>query len=117
MTDENDTIFGKIIRGEAEADVVYEDEETMAFRDANPAAPEHILVVPKERLVNLFEADEEDAELLGRLMLTARNVAEEAGLEEDGFRLVVNNGAGVGQSVFHLHLHVLGGREFQWPPG
>ena len=117
MTDENDTVFGKIIRGEIDADVVYEDDETMAFRDMNPQAPSHILVVPKEHVVNLFDAEEDDAELLGKLMLTARKVAEQEGLEEDGFRLVINNGEGVGQSVFHLHMHVLGGRNFSWPPG
>jgi histidine triad (HIT) family protein len=117
MSEENDTIFGKIIRGDIDADIVYEDDETLAFRDANPAAPTHILVVPKEHVVNLFDAEDQHQALLGKLMLTAREVAEQEGLEEDGFRLVVNNGEGVGQSVFHLHLHILGGRSFSWPPG
>ena len=116
MTDESD-VFCKIVDGDIDAEVVYEDDYCKAFRDMNPQAPTHILVVPREHVTNLFEADQEDAELLGRLMLAARTVAEQEGLEEDGFRLVVNNGAGVGQSVFHLHLHVLGGRSFQWPPG
>lgn len=115
--DDGDTPFCQIVRGEIDADVVYEDDDCMAFRDMNPQAPTHVLVVPKTHVVNLFDADEEDAELLGRLMLAAREVAEQEGLDEDGFRLVVNNGAGVGQSVFHLHLHVLGGRSFDWPPG
>lgn len=117
MTDQGDTVFCKIVRGEVDADVVYEDDHCLAFRDMNPQAPTHVLVVPKTHITNLFDADEEDAELLGRLMLAAREVAEQEGLDEDGFRLVVNNKAGVGQSVFHLHLHVLGGRSFSWPPG
>ena len=117
MPEENDTVFGKIIRGEIPADKVYEDDDVLAFQDANPAAPVHILVIPKKHIVNAFDAEEEDAELLGKLMLTAADVAREQGLEDDGFRLVVNNGAGVGQTVFHLHVHVLGGRSFSWPPG
>ena len=117
MSEENPTIFGKIIRGEIPAEKVYEDDDVLAFKDINAAAPVHILVIPKRRVVNLLEASEEDQRLMGKVMLTARKVAIEAGLEEDGFRLVINNGAGVGQTVFHLHAHVLGGREFSWPPG
>ena len=117
MSEENDTVFGKIIRGELPADKVYEDDHVLAFKDLNPAAPVHCLVIPKKHLVNVADAEEEDAELLGRLLLAAKQVAEEQGLKEDGFRLVVNNGAGVGQTVFHLHVHVLGGRGFAWPPG
>lgn len=112
-----DDIFCKIARGEMETDKVYEDEWAVGFQDINAAAPTHILVIPKEHVVNLFDARDDDAELLGRLMLAARNVAREQGLEEDGFRLVINNGKGVGQSVFHIHLHVMGGRSFSWPPG
>ncbi len=117
MSDQGETVFCKIARGEMETDLVYEDEYCKAFEDMNPQAPTHILVIPKQHVTNLFDADERDAELLGRLMIAARQVAEQQGLEEDGFRLVVNNKEGVGQSVFHLHLHVLGGREFSWPPG
>lgn len=117
MPDQGDTVFCKIARGEVDSELVYEDEYCMAFEDMNPQAPTHILVIPKEHLTNLFDADEQNAELVGRLTVAARKVAEQEGLEEDGFRLVVNNGAGVGQSVDHLHLHVLGGREFSWPPG
>ena len=117
MAEENETIFGQIIRGEIPSEKVYEDDEVLAFKDVNPAAPVHILVIPKKHIVNVFDADEEDAELLGKLMLKAGQVAREQGLEDDGFRLVVNNGAAVGQSVFHLHVHVLGGRAFAWPPG
>ena len=115
MSDENDTIFGKILRGEIPCDKVYEDEHCLAFRDINAAAPTHVLVIPRKHIVNLFDAADDDAELLGHLLLAARNVAKQEGL--DDFRLAVNNGAGVGQSVFHLHLHVLGGRSFAWPPG
>ena len=117
MSDQNDTVFGKIIRGELPSDKVYEDDDVLAFKDLNPAAPVHILVIPKKHIVNAFDAEEEDAELLGKLILAAKKVAVDQGLEEDGFRLVINNGAGVGQSVFHIHAHVLGGRSFAWPPG
>jgi histidine triad (HIT) family protein len=113
----NDTVFGKIIRGELPSDKVYEDEDVLAFRDLHPAAPVHILVIPKKHVVDLFDAGEEDEALLGKLMLTAKKVAIQEGLKEGGFRLVINNGAGVGQTVFHIHLHVLGGRGFAWPPG
>ena len=110
-----DTIFGKIARGEAEADVVYEDDRAMAFRDLNPQAVVHLLVIPRKPIAKLSEAADEDADLLGHLMLVARRVAADAGLED--FRLVVNNGASAGQTVFHLHLHVIGGRSLTWPPG
>ncbi len=117
MSDTNDTVFGKIIRGELPSEKVYEDDDVLAFRDLHPAAPTHILVIPKKHIVDLFDAVEEDEALLGKLMLAARKVAIQEGLEEDGFRLVINNGAGVGQTVFHIHVHVLGGRSFSWPPG
>lgn len=116
MTEERD-IFCKIVDGDIPSDKVYEDEEVYAFKDVNPAAPTHILVIPKEHIVSLWEAEEDQAELLGKLMLRARDVARDAGLEDDGFRLVINNGAGAGQSVFHIHLHVIGGRDLSWPPG
>lgn len=116
-TKTNDTIFGKIIAGELPCDLVYEDDSVMAFRDINPAAPVHILVIPKEHIVNLFDAEERHAEVLGKLMLAAAHVAREQGLEEDGFRVVMNNGAGAGQTVFHMHLHIIGGRALSWPPG
>jgi len=110
-----DTIFGRIARGELPAEVVYEDDRALAFRDVNPQAPTHILVIPRRPIERLAAAEESDASLLGHLMLVARRVAADEGLED--FRLVVNNGAGAGQSVFHLHLHVLGGRPMGWPPG
>jgi histidine triad (HIT) family protein len=110
-----DTIFGKIERGEASAEIIYEDDRALAFRDLNPAAPTHVLVIPRKPLETLAAAGEEDESLLGHLLLVANRVAEDAGLEN--FRVVINNGAGSGQTVFHLHVHVLGGRGFGWPPG
>lgn len=111
-----DTIFGKIARGEMDANIVYEDDMCLAFRDLYPAAPMHILVIPRKPIPRLWDAQEEDKALLGHLMLAANKVAEQEGLG-DKFRLVVNNGADAGQSVFHLHLHVIGGRSLKWPPG
>ncbi len=110
-----DTIFGKILRGEIPADRVYEDERALAFRDVNPQAPTHVLVIPKQPIARLSEAGEDDRDLLGHLLLVANRVAAQEGLSD--YRLVVNDGAGAGQSVFHLHLHVIGGRPFSWPPG
>jgi len=110
-----DTIFGKIERGEASAEVVYEDDRALAFRDLNPAAPTHLLVIPRKPLETLSTAGEEDESLLGHLLLVANRVAKDAELEN--YRVVINNGAGSGQTVFHLHVHVLGGRGFGWPPG
>ncbi|MCY0967380.1 histidine triad nucleotide-binding protein [Parathalassolituus penaei] len=112
----DDTIFGKIARGEAPAKIVYEDDLCLAFRDLYPAAPTHILVIPRKPIPRLCDATAEDQLLLGHLMLVANQVAEQEGLG-DKFRLVVNNGAEAGQSVFHLHLHVIGGRSLSWPPG
>lgn len=111
-----DTIFTQIINRQILADIVYEDEECLAFRDIHPQAPVHILVIPKQPIARLVEAGADDQALLGRLLLTANQVAREQGVG-DAFRLVVNNGAEAGQSVFHLHLHILGGRSFAWPPG
>lgn len=109
------TLFEKIIARLIPADIVYEDDVTLAFRDIHPQAPVHVLVVPKKALTQLDRAEDGDAELLGRCLLTANRVAALEGLTD--FRLVINNGAGAGQSVFHLHLHVLGGRGLSWPPG
>ena len=111
-----DNIFMKIIRREIPADIVYEDDHCLAFRDVNPQAPVHVLVIPKKPLARLNDAAAEDGTLLGHLMLAANRVATELGVG-DAYRLVVNNGAGVGQSVYHLHLHILAGRSFTWPPG
>ncbi|MDE0154109.1 MAG: histidine triad nucleotide-binding protein [Gammaproteobacteria bacterium] len=111
-----ETIFAKIIRREIPADIVYEDDRCLAFRDVNPQAPVHILVIPKQPIARLMDAVDDDESLLGHLLLTANKVAADEGIG-DAFRVAINNGAGVGQSVFHLHLHVLGGRSFTWPPG
>lgn len=110
-----DTPFGKIVRGEMKADLVYEDDLALAFRDIHPQAPTHILVIPRKPIPRLSAADDGDAALLGHLLGVARKVASQQGLAD--FRLVVNDGAGAGQTVFHLHVHLLGGRSFGWPPG
>ncbi len=111
----NETIFSKIIKREIPATIIYEDDLALAFRDVNPQAPVHFLVIPKQPIVKLSEATIEDQSLLGHLLLVANKVAAQEGLES--FRLVTNNGAEAGQSVFHLHIHVLGGRSLCWPPG
>lgn len=110
------TLFGKIIRREIPADIVYEDELCLAFRDINPQAPTHVLLIPKKEIDKLANAHSEDQALLGHLLLAAGKVAKQLGVS-DAFRLVVNNGAQAGQSVFHLHLHILAGRKLDWPPG
>ena len=111
------TIFDKIIAREIPASIVYEDEEVIAFRDVHPQAPVHVLIVPKKPLARIGEAGAEDAGLLGRLFLASRQVAEHAGIFESGYRLVVNHGKDAGESVPHLHIHLLGGRPLAWPPG
>lgn len=110
------TIFTKIINKEIPADIVYEDDLCLAFRDINPQAPVHILLIPKKKLAQLNDAGIEDQRLMGHLMLVAKMVAEQEGVAE-AFRLVMNNGAGAGQEIFHLHFHLLAGRSFTWPPG
>jgi histidine triad (HIT) family protein len=111
-----ETIFSKIIRGEIPCQKVYEDEDVFAFRDINPAAPVHILVVPKQYVRNLAEADQHP-ELMGKLIVAVAKIARAEGLEEGGYRVVSNINAGGGQSVFHLHWHIIGGRSLSWPPG
>jgi histidine triad (HIT) family protein len=110
------TIFSKIIAHEIPADIVYEDDLCLAFRDINPQAPIHLLLIPKQEISKLSDAKPDSQALLGHLLLAAAKIARELGIEE-AFRLVVNNGASAGQSVFHLHLHILGGRPFRWQPG
>lgn len=109
------TLFSKIIAGDIPSDRVYEDDQCIALRDINPAAPTHILVVPRREIPRLDAMSEADEPLVGHLMRVATLVAKQEGLGD--FRLVVNNGAGAGQTVFHLHLHVIGGRGLTWPPG
>lgn len=113
---EQDTLFSKIIRREIPADIVYEDDMALAFRDINPQAPIHILVIPKKPIPRLADAVPEDHALMGHLLLTVKRIAEQVGLE-NGYRVVINNGQEAGQTVFHLHLHILGGRQMEWPPG
>ena len=116
MSAPNDTIFGKIIRKEIPADIVYEDNLALAFRDVNPQAPVHILVIPKQAIAKLSDADSPDHALMGHLLLTAKRVAQQVGLT-NGYRIVINTGEEGGQTVDHLHLHILGGRSMTWPPG
>jgi len=111
-----DTIFGRIIRGEIPARIVHDDDRCLAFHDVAPQAPVHVLVIPKRPIASLADATEADADLLGHLVLVATQLARTLGLE-DGYRLVVNCGRDGGQSVDHLHVHLLGGRQMHWPPG
>ena len=112
----SETIFSKIINREIPADVVYEDDLSFAFRDINPQAPVHILIIPKKPIPKLNDAAISDQALLGHLMLVANKVADMEGVA-GAFRLVLNNGAGAGQEVMHMHFHLLAGRSFTWPPG
>ncbi len=112
-----ETLFTKIINRDIPADIIYEDDEMVAFKDINPQAPFHCLVVPKKVIPTVNDIREEDAPLIGRLFLTAKKLAADNGLSEDGYRLVFNCNRNAGQEVYHLHLHVLGGRTFRWPPG
>ena len=111
-----ETIFTKIINKEIPADIIYEDELALVFKDIQPQAPTHLLIIPKKPIPKLSDASPEDQELLGHLMLVAGEVSRMLELDET-FRLVTNNGANAGQSVFHLHLHLLSGRSLTWPPG
>lgn len=112
----SDTIFGKIINREIPANIVYEDDLVLAFKDINPQAPTHILVIPKKPIPRMSEATAEDKALMGHLLWIAKEVAETARLS-NGYRVVINNGTDGGQTVDHLHLHILGDRQMQWPPG
>lgn len=113
----SETIFSKIIRKEIPADVVFEDDEVLAFRDINPQAPTHILIIPKKPIPTLNDIEAEDAPLIGRLFLVAKRLAAELGFAEDGYRTVFNCNRQGGQEVYHLHLHLLAGRQMGWPPG
>lgn len=110
-------LFCNIVARTVPAQIVLENDDVVAFRDIRPAAPTHALVIPKRHIVGIHEAKPEDAAMLGQVLLAARNVAEQLGLAEGGYRLVVNQGPDAGQSVFHLHCHVIGGRTMAWPPG
>ena len=112
----NSCIFCRIVQGEAPARIVYQDEDVTAFHDRRPQAPVHILIVPNHHIVGVAQVEADDAAILGKLFVVARKLAEQEHVV-DGYRLVVNNGPLAGQSVFHLHVHLLGGRPLRWPPG
>jgi histidine triad (HIT) family protein len=109
-------VFCRIVEGDADARKVYETDTILAFHDRNPQAPTHILIIPKKHIARLVDVEAGDADLMGEMLVAARLIAEEQGVA-DGFRLVINNGVQAGQSVFHIHLHLLAGRPFHWPPG
>jgi histidine triad (HIT) family protein len=110
-------LFCRIIAGEIPADFIHRDDRTVVIRDTNPQAPTHMLVIPQEHIESLDDASQKNEALLGHLLRVGARVANAAGLGESGYRTVINNGAGAGQSVFHLHVHLLGGRPLNWPPG
>jgi histidine triad (HIT) family protein len=112
-----DCLFCKMVAGEIAPDTVYEDDQVLAFRDLHPQAPTHVLVIPKQHVATINDLDAETAPLIGRMMLAAATVARQDGFAEDGYRTVLNCNAHGGQTVFHIHLHVLGGRPMKWPPG
>lgn len=112
-----DCIFCKIAGGEIPSDIVYEDDDVLAFDDVNPVAPTHVLLIPKRHISTLNDASEADEVLLGKLMTCAKNIAAKKKLSSSGYRIVTNVMSGAGQSVFHIHFHLLGGRPFNWPPG
>lgn len=113
----SDTIFSKIVAGEIPADIVYEDEDLVAFRDVGPQAPTHVLVIPRKPIPTVNDLEPEDAELVGKLFLAAKKIAGQEDIADAGYRMVINCNAAAGQTVYHLHLHLLGGRPMQWPPG
>jgi len=112
-----DTIFSRIVRREIPADIVYENDDVLAFRDLNPQAPVHVLFIPKRAIASLDDASASDAELLGKLLLAAAAYAKEQGFAKDGYRTVINTNAHGGQTVYHIHVHLLAGRQMVWPPG
>lgn len=112
-----DCLFCKIFSKEIKSKIVYEDREIMAFEDINPQAPVHILIIPGKHIESLNDIKEEDEIILGKMFIVAKRIAKEKGISEDGYRTVFNTNKNAGQAVFHLHLHLLGGRKFGWPPG
>lgn len=113
----SDDLFLKIVSREIPADIVYENNDVLAFRDVNPQAPLHVLIIPKIRIPTINDMRPQDAELIGKLFLAAQEIAADQGVAEDGYRVVMNCNAAAGQTIFHVHLHLLGGRQFTWPPG
>lgn len=117
MTERGDCIFCRIADGALPATIVREDEHTVAFRDLDPKAPLHVLVIPRKHIASINDVADDDADVMGALFIAARDVAAAEGVADDGYRLVVNTGAAAHQTVHHIHLHVLGGRDMRWPPG
>jgi len=113
----SEDLFLKIVSREIPADIIYENDDVLAFRDVNPQAPLHVLIIPKRRIRTINDMQVQDAELVGKLFLAAKKIAAEEGVAEDGYRVVMNCNSAAGQTVFHIHLHLLGGRQFAWPPG
>jgi len=113
----SETLFSKIIKREIPADILYEDDEVLAFRDISPQAPVHFLVIPKQAIATLNDIQPRQAELIGKMVLAAQKIARDEGIAEEGYRLVMNCNENGGQTVFHIHMHVLGGRPMAWPPG
>ncbi|MBI2351599.1 MAG: histidine triad nucleotide-binding protein [Deltaproteobacteria bacterium] len=113
----NSCLFCSIIKGDVKGDIVYQDESVVAFRDINPKAPVHILIVPRKHIATLLDLEQGDKKLIGDIFYAATRLAKDKGISEDGFRVVLNCGPGAGQSVYHIHIHLLGGRPFTWPPG
>jgi histidine triad (HIT) family protein len=113
----SDCIFCKILAGEIDADIVYQTDQVLGFRDLNPQAPMHVLIIPRRHISTINDIDESDAEVIGQLFVAAKEIAAVEGLAEPGYRVTMNCNEGAGQSVFHVHLHLLGGRQFTWPPG
>jgi histidine triad (HIT) family protein len=111
------TIFGKIINKEIPADIVYEDEFIMAFNDIDPQAPVHIIIIPKKEIPTINDLTSEDSDIISKMILTAKNIAKEKGMDQSGYRIVMNCNEHGQQTVFHLHIHLLGGRQMKWPPG
>jgi histidine triad (HIT) family protein len=113
-----ETIFSKIIKKKIPADIVFENDKILAFKDINPKAPVHVLIIPKEKIAQVTEIDgKKHAALLGEMFDVANKIAKDMKIDKDGFRLVLNNGGNGGQEVYHLHMHLLGGRQMNWPPG
>jgi len=113
----SDCLFCKMVAGEIKPDVVFEDDAVLAFRDANPQAPLHVLIIPRVHIATTNDLTDENADIVGRLYLAAKQIAADEGVAEPGYRMVMNCNPGAGQSVYHIHLHLLGGRAMGWPPG
>ncbi len=112
-----DCLFCKIVAGEIPADIIHETETTVAFRDINPQAPTHVLIIPRKHIATINDIEDEDREIIGSLYTAARDIAVAEGIADEGYRVVMNCNAGAGQTVFHVHLHLIGGRPMSWPPG